>query len=414
MAVYAVPKGPRREAISGMRIDGASPTTAALRANGDGGFDVVADGAVLGTIGADRELRQIADAGLEPEVAVVDGAVALPEPGQVLPVNVPPRAPWVLLPEAAVYGAALDEPVDVDTPAQLLFTCDGAALNLDGDPVGELGAQACEALAPTLERLRQRGLEAVVRGFIDASGDLTVSAGPLPAGALPAVSPLPALVRDLSEEDDVARPDTGFFATADAEAAALAADTEEFPGAAEPASRGRGRGTLVAAAAAGAALLLAGVGAVVITSPSGVDRDSASAYIGTVTNSVGGSATGSTTAAPETAAATVTATPSAEAHDTPTESPSSAEFSTDLPAAPVQQAPVQQDPAPAPVQQGPVQEAPAPAPVQQAPVQQAPAPAPAPAPAQPADPRPYEYSIGGLQVRSNTRLDQPLYEVAEP
>ena len=39
-----------------------------------------------------------------------------------------------------------------------------------------------------------------------------------------------------------------------------------------------------------------------------------------------------------------------------------------------------------------------------------PAPAPAPAPEKQA----YEYSIGGFKVRSNTRLDQPLYEVAEP
>ena len=37
-------------------------------------------------------------------------------------------------------------------------------------------------------------------------------------------------------------------------------------------------------------------------------------------------------------------------------------------------------------------------------------PAPAPAPEEQA----YEYSIGGFKVRSNTRLDQPLYEVAEP
>ena len=58
------------------------------------------------------------------------------------------------------------------------------------------------------------GTDTQARTLAAVSGSTKASAGQA------TVSPLPALVRDLSEEDDVARPDTGFFATADAEAAA--------------------------------------------------------------------------------------------------------------------------------------------------------------------------------------------------
>ena len=123
-------------------------------------------------------------------------------------------------------------------------------LCVDGDIIGELDPAAGEALTPTLRRLEDRGLIAVARGYttaVEAGTSLAVIAGPIPTDDIP-ISPLPPIVREV----EVAHPGTNFFATMDAEAAALAADTEERPAESvrEP---GKSRGPLIAAAAAVAA-----------------------------------------------------------------------------------------------------------------------------------------------------------------
>ena len=374
MAMYEVPAGTRRLPVERLPIDVPSATLTP-------DLDVVVDGEVVGSV-EDAELAQLAAAGVTPVVATDGGAVVLPPAGQVLPVNTPPREPWALLPAGERYVAELHEELPVESPAQVLVSMgfDDAGdieLCVDGDIVGELDPAAGEALTPTLRRLEDRGLIAVARGYTTAvvgGTSLAVIAGPIEGDDI-SISPLPPVVREV----EVAHPGTNFFATVDAEAAALAADTEESPTDAtrEPSTV---RGPLIAATVV--ALVLAGIGTVVMSSPSSMQRDSTSAYR-------------ETTEVSEPSSSTESTEPTATTEPTePTEpSESTSQFSTALPEKAPEPVVEVQQPAPAP-------------PPQQAPVQRAPAPAP--------QQQQYEYSIGGLKVRSNTRLDQPLYEVAEP
>ncbi|WP_413540770.1 hypothetical protein, partial [Corynebacterium fournieri] len=252
MAMYEVPSGSRRLPVEHLLDDVPSVTLTP-------DLDVLVDGEVVGSV-EDAELRQLAEAGLTPVVAAERGALLVPPAGQVLPVNRPPRAPWALLPGGARYPADLSEPLSVETPAQVLVSLgfDDAGevvLCVDGEVVGELDPTAGEALTPTLRRLEERGLIAVARGYTtsaDGETALTVNAGPIDADEAPAISPLPPIVREV----DVAPATTSFFATVDAEAAALVADTQESPA---EATRGEGkaRASLFAAAAI-TALVLAG------------------------------------------------------------------------------------------------------------------------------------------------------------
>ncbi|MCG7290625.1 hypothetical protein MHX64_11230, partial [Corynebacterium sp. ACRPZ] len=329
MAMYEVPSGPRRLPVERLPIDVPSATLTPE-------LDVVVDGETVGSV-EDAELAQLASSGVTPVVAVDGGAVVLPPAGQVLPVNTPPREPWALLPAGERYVADLTGKLPVEAPAQVLVSMgfDDAGeivLCVDGDIIGELDPAAGEALTPTLRRLEDRGLIAVARGYttaVEAGTSLAVIAGPIPTDDIP-ISPLPPIVREV----EVAHPGTNFFATMDAEAAALAADTEERPAESvrEP---GKSRGPLIAAAAAVAALVLAGVGTVVMSSPSGLERDSTSAYQKTS----------------EVSQPSSSAEPSTEPSTEPTEEstePSPSQFSTELPEnAPEPVVEVQQ-PAPAP------------------------------------------------------------------
>lgn len=465
MAIYVVPNHRLRPAVVKelLLIDAPlpGPATTTLKPRDDGGFDAVASGNVVAHLTAEDaaelpELTWLADAGLVPQVAGEGGVDKLllefPPSGFWVPRNVPPVEPWVLL------GAG--EPVALELSADAepgLVLCEIAfddagevVVLLNGEVAGELPAG--EHLTPTLRRLEERGLTAVAYGSVEVrehGRTLTVSAAPLEAGfgegGLPTISPLPPItIEDIRPADadapapaeapaDLDDPDTAFFASVDAKAAALAADTEPESRESESAVRHRSRGLLVGLGATVAALALTAAGALVIGSTSDRDQDSASAYMETVTSEQ--SADGSTETETPTSPTENTTSPKR-----PSETPKPDDRDQDDAGssdgagssggaggaagsgagaqAPARQAPapVQQAPAPAPAQQ---------APAQQAPVRQAPAPAPAPAPAAPAapapapapapqnDPHPFEYSIGGLKVRSNAPLDRPLYEVEQ-
>ena len=232
MAMYEVPAGTRRLPVERLPIDVPSATLTPE-------LDVVVDGETVGSVD-DAELAQLAAAGVTPVVAADGGAVVLPPAGQVLPVNTPPREPWALLPAGERYVADLTGALPVEAPAQVLVSLgfDDAGeivLCVDGDVIGELDPAAGEALTPTLRRLEERGLIAVARGYttaVEGGTSLAVIAGPIPSDDI-AISPLPPIVREV----EVSPATTSFFATVDAEAAALAADTEDDP--AEPARDAR-------------------------------------------------------------------------------------------------------------------------------------------------------------------------------
>lgn len=421
--VRALPARPKEPLL----IDASLlPTT--LHPN-HGGFDVVAEGAVLAHVtAADAaeypELSWLLEQGLTPEVTarVTDGQVELllPRPGLCLPANQPPAQPWVFLGAGGPHEVELIAAAEQTEPKHLLATVEfddagEVVVAVDGKVVGELNADVSSALTPTLRLLEERGLTAVARVYQTSTG-LCVNAGPLDAelerGEIPVVSPVPPLEMDSLHKTRPAQ--STFFANDDAKAAALAADTEQMP-AVTPRERRSRRlsGPVVGTAAAAAALALTAAGALVINTSWDREDDSASAYVQTVTSQQADETEASTEASTE--HTTETTAPTSEATTTPSEpAPDEDEAPANVGEAgapPAQQAPVQQAPQPVPIRQVPVPQAPAPQPVQQAPAPAPqPAPAPAPAPRQ-QESHPFEYSIGGLQVRSNTRLDQPLYEV---
>lgn len=341
MRTYAVPSGAVEVPIERtLDDDHLSPTVTLHPTNGTG-FEVRDGEVVVGTLGAGRraDLDHIARHGFIPEVAAHmcgdDIVLDLPQAAVALPANQPPRAPWVLLPTGDTYEIG---PYHAQRgPAQILAViAPGGDVSVDGVVVGKLDAPELG-----VDALAARDLVAVARGLVD-DDTLTISAAPAPADA--EISPLPALP-PVPREDD-----TGFFATVDAAAAALAADTETEPDEPER-SGGRITGRVVAAGAAVLALGITAVGTTMITSSWREDQGTVAQFPETVVTS------GPITASEETTTQT-------------TESTESTQPSEDA---------------------------------------ETPAPAPAPAPEQ--ESHPYEYPIGGLKVRSNTPPDQPLYEM---
>ncbi|WP_217702906.1 hypothetical protein [Corynebacterium sp. Marseille-P4321] len=317
MAIYVVPShglGPTRtvklRGVSEHLLDDAAVT---LTCPFEGDPEVLLGDEPIGTIDAADlaeypELGWIEDSDLAPQLTARrqgdEAVVELPAPGLMLPHNAPPKQPWVFLDQDA-------EPVEValtaerglpDAPAQLLCTFEltdagDVTVAVDGAVVGELPGDAAAALIPTLDALGQRGLTPVARGNANTES-LTVTAGSLhnlvERDEVPVISPLPPLdaeaFRATSEKTDRPAPakleelDTGFFATVDAEAAAIAADTEEHSATTEGSPRRGSRGPLVALGATATALALTAAGAMVINATSDRDQDSASAFIETVTS----------------------------------------------------------------------------------------------------------------------------------
>lgn len=424
MSVYTVPShglGAVRTIRVHSLIDGSAPTSALLTPR-DGGFDLVSSGTVIGHLDeadvADyRDLAQLTQEGLTPQVTLRDGEVVLPRPGLCVPANLPPSEPWVFLGNDSTAAVELDNPLQTQG-AHLLAVVrfDDAGdivVDIDGTTVGGLGAEACAALTPTLRMLEQRGLTAVARAY-NASG-LTLTVGSLEdelgRGTTPVISPLPPLEVDFGANSE-ANPGANFEANEDAQAAAIAADTQEF---AVPVRHRRISAPLVGLGATAAALALTAAGAMVISTSWDREQESASAYVQTTTSEQAEpTETTQTETSPETATEAPSETPTEDSSEAASEArsaevpePSIGGSVQDLRVPAPQQQQQAQVQVPAPVRQVPV---PAPAPEPAPAPAPAPAPVPAPAPA-PEDSHPYEYSIGGFQIRSNTRLDQPLYEV---
>ena len=384
MRTYAVPSGAVEVPIERTLDDDHLSPTVTLHPIDDTGFEVRDGEVVVGTLGAGRraDLDHIARHGFIPEVAARmrgdDIVLTLPQTAAAVPANHPPRAPWVLLPAGDTYAIGAYD--GYRGPVQVLAViAPGGEVSVDGEVVGKL-----DAAELGVDALAERDLVAVARGFID-DGTLTLTASPAADDA--EISPLPALP-PVPREDD-----TGFFATVDAEAASLAADTEAEP--VEPAkSRGRITGRVVAAGAAVIALGITAVGTTMITSSWREDQGTVAQFPETVVTS--GPTT--TTSEEPTTEPTESTEPTEPTESTEPAAEPSEDAATTAPPAPAVRVPTpqQQLPAPAPTPAPAPVQAPAPAPRQQAPKQES---------------HPYEYSIGGLRVRSNAPLDQPLYEM---
>lgn len=240
----AAPGGGRRAARS------ASPDTSidldVTLSRGEntpgGGYDVLLEDVVIGTIGGTeakeyKELGMLIDAGLTPQATAhasrgpggaASVALRLPRPGLVVPDNEPPTQPWVLLDSGRPY-AVIPTGNRTDTgqagkagrkhvlvtlsldPASTTAAADAetqlqpqVVVHVDGEVVGHLEASASDLLAPTLTFLARRGLIAVARGYqaqVASQPTLTVNAGELDVarrrarhahpGDFPDISPIP-------------------------------------------------------------------------------------------------------------------------------------------------------------------------------------------------------------------------------